>query len=64
MDRAEERLGPEDVGEQALMRGLDTAFPVDRRPGLISGIDRMIGHLGSFGSSSAVVLPSLPHDWF
>jgi len=27
MDRAEERAGPEDVGEQALMRGLDTAFP-------------------------------------
>ena len=27
MDRAEEKAGPEDVGEQALMRGLDTAFP-------------------------------------
>ena len=26
MDRAEERAGPEDVGEQALMRGLGTAF--------------------------------------
>jgi hypothetical protein len=24
MDRAEERTGPEDVGEQALMRGLET----------------------------------------
>src|SRR5215813_2484317 len=30
MDRAEEKAGPEDVGEQALMRGLDTAFPVFR----------------------------------
>src|SRR5262245_10750456 len=27
MDRAAERAGPEDVGQQALMRGLDTAFP-------------------------------------
>jgi len=27
MVRAEEKAGPEDVGEQALMRGLDTAFP-------------------------------------
>jgi hypothetical protein len=27
MDRAEERAGAEDVGEQALMRRLDTAFP-------------------------------------
>ena len=33
MDRAEERAGPEDVGDQALMRGLDTAFPCVR-PGL------------------------------
>ena len=33
MDRAEERAGPEDVGDQALMRGLDTAFPFVR-PGL------------------------------
>jgi hypothetical protein len=30
VDRAEERAGPEDVGEQALMRGLDTAFPFFR----------------------------------
>ena len=30
MYRAEERAGPEDVGEQALMRGLDTAFPFVR----------------------------------
>jgi hypothetical protein len=30
MDRAEERTGPEDVGAQALMRGLETAFPFVR----------------------------------
>jgi hypothetical protein len=33
MDRTEEKAGPKDVGEQALMRGLDTAFPFFR-PGL------------------------------
>src|SRR6266851_2842896 len=33
MDRAEERAGREDVGDQALMRGLDTALPFVR-PGL------------------------------
>ena len=33
MDRAEERAGPEDVGDQTLIRGLDTAFPFVR-PGL------------------------------
>src|SRR5215471_339341 len=30
IDRAEEKAGPEDVGEQALIRGLDTAFPFFR----------------------------------
>src|ERR1700731_4930471 len=30
MVRAEEKAGPEDVGEQALTRGLDTAFPFFR----------------------------------
>src|SRR5262249_36853481 len=30
VDRAEERTGPEDVGEQALIRGLATAFPFVR----------------------------------
>ena len=30
IDRAEEKAGREDVGEQALMRGLDTAFPFFR----------------------------------
>jgi len=33
VDRAEERAGPEDVGDQTLIRGLDTAFPFVR-PGL------------------------------
>ena len=40
MDRAEVRAGPEDVGDQALIRGLDTALPFVR-PGLsLSGIGR------------------------
>ena len=40
LDRAEERAGPEDVGDQALMRGLVTAFPFVR-PGLsLSGVGR------------------------
>ena len=30
MVRAEEKAGPKDVGEQALMRGLATAFPFFR----------------------------------
>jgi hypothetical protein len=30
MDRAEENAGRKDVGEQTLMRGLDTAFPFFR----------------------------------
>jgi len=64
MDRAEERAGPEDVGQQALMRGLDTAYPffVWGCPGLRSGVDQMIGHTGSLGNSPAVVPPSLLHD--
>ena len=59
MDHAEERAGPEDVGQQALMRGLDTAFPffVWGCPGLRSGVDQMIGHTGSLGNSPAVVPP-------
>ena len=40
VDRAEERAGPEDVGDQALMRGLVTAFPFVR-PGLsLPGVGR------------------------
>ena len=39
-DRAEERTGPEDVGDQTLMRGLDTALPFVR-PGLsLSAVGR------------------------
>jgi len=30
MNRAEEKAGPEDAGEQALKRGLDTAYPFFR----------------------------------
>src|SRR5215471_5682936 len=40
MDRAEERAGLEDVGEQALMRGLATAFPFVRLGLSRSGIGR------------------------
>ena len=63
MDRAGERAGPEDVGEQALMRGLDTAFPffVWGCPGLASGVDQTIGHIMGFRNSPAVVPPSLLH---
>src|SRR5262245_7901217 len=65
MYRAEERAGPEDVGQQALMRGLDTAFPffVWGCPCLASGVDQMIGHIVSIGNSPAVVPPSLLHDF-
>jgi hypothetical protein len=38
MDCAEEKAGPEDVGDQALMRGLDTALPFVR-----PGLSRRIG---------------------
>jgi hypothetical protein len=64
MNRAEERTGPEDVGEQALMRGLDTAFPFFRLGLSLSEVGRrsMIGHIASVGNSPAVVPPSLLHD--
>jgi hypothetical protein len=48
MDRAEEKAGPEDVGEQALMRGLVTSISVFSSgavTGLEAGVDRMIGHI-------------------
>jgi len=64
MDRAKERAGPEDVGDQALMRGLDTALPFVR-PGLsLSGIGRRSCDRPrrTLGSSLAVVPPSLLHD--
>jgi hypothetical protein len=55
MDRAEERAGPEDVGDQALMRGVDAAFPCVR-PGLSvsEGVDHVIGHTIKLGGSPAV----------
>jgi len=40
MNRAEERAGPEDVGDQALMRGLVTAFPFVRLGLSLSGVGR------------------------
>ena len=60
MNRAEERAEPQDVGEQALMRGLDTAFPFFRLGLSLSGVGRrsMIGHI----DSSGIPLPwSRPH---
>jgi hypothetical protein len=65
MDRAEERAGPEDVGDQALMRGLVTAFPLVRLgcPCLRSCVDHVIGHVDSSGVPLAVVPPSLLHDY-
>jgi len=64
MNRAEVRAEPEDVGDQALMRGLDTAFPFVR-PGLsLSGVGRRSCDRPhrKLGSSPAVVPPSLLHD--
>jgi hypothetical protein len=61
MDRAEERAGPEDVGDQTLMRGLVTALPFVH-PGLSclgSGIDYMIGHVETSGVPLAVVRRSV-----
>src|SRR5262245_19162226 len=64
MDRAEEKAGPEDVGEQTLMRGLDTAFPF-----FVWGRHRSRdGHRSDdrphrlVGNSAAVVPPSRLHD--
>jgi len=59
MDRAEVRAEPEDVGDQALMRGLVTAFPFVR-PGLsLSGVGRRSCDRPhrKLGSSPAVVRP-------
>ena len=57
MYRAEERAGPEDVGQQALMRGLDTAFPFVRLglSGLLTGVDQVTGHTVMSRNSPAVV---------
>jgi hypothetical protein len=64
MDRAEERAGPEDVGEHALMRGLDTAFPFFRLGLSLSKVGRQSDDRphSLIGNSPAVVPPSLLHD--
>jgi hypothetical protein len=64
MDRAGERAGPEDVGDETLIRGLLAAFPFFR-PGLsLSKLGRRSGDRphSPIGSSPAVVPPSLLHD--
>src|SRR5215831_17837978 len=64
MDRAEERTGPEDVGQQALMRGLDTAFPFFRLGLSRSEIGRRSDDRPHRFPREfpAVVPPSLLHD--
>ena len=64
MDRAEERAGLEDVGEQALMRGLATHFRlfVWGCAALGSGVDEMIGHIVQSGIPLPWSPPSLLHD--
>jgi hypothetical protein len=60
MDRAGVRAGPEDVGDQTLIRGLDTAFRFVR-----SGLSvSKRGHRSCVqaGSSPAVAPPSLLRD--
>jgi len=48
-----------DVGEQALMRGLDTAVPIVRLGQSLSYYGRQpkVGHKASVGYSPAVILP-------
>ena len=48
-----------DVGDQALMRGLDTAVPIERLGLSLSYYGRrpMVGHKASVGYSPAMVLP-------
>lgn len=43
MDRTEERTGPEDVGDQTLVRGLVPAFPLMRLGLSLSKRIRAIG---------------------
>src|ERR1700731_3591739 len=65
MDRAEEKAGREDVGEQALNARVGyriSVFSSGAVPGLASGVDRMISHIMGFRNSPAVVPPSLLHD--
>ena len=64
MDRAEERAGAKDVGEKALMRVLDTAFPFFRLGLSLSKVGRRSEDRPHRkpGNSPAVVPPSLLHD--
>ena len=52
MDRAEEKAGPEDVGEQALMRGLDTAFPFVRLGLILVAMEGAVGRTSASHDSS------------
>lgn len=58
------RQGLKDVGDQALMRGLDTALPIERLGQSLSYYGRrpMAGHKASVGRSPAVVLPPPVHE--
>lgn len=63
-DRAWVEAELKDVGDQALMRGLATAFPIVR-PGLFlsyCGHRRFAGHKASDGHSPAVVPPPPMRD--
>jgi hypothetical protein len=61
VERAEERAGPEDVGEQTLMRGLDTAFPFFRLGLSRSSVGRR-SHDRPHNGCSGIPLPwSRPH---
>ena len=65
MDRAEERAGPEDVGESSSeFAGWIPHFRLFVRgcPCLNTGVDLAIGHIVPNGSSPAVAPPSLLHD--
>jgi hypothetical protein len=63
-DRAEERTGPEDVGDQTLMRGWIPPCRLFVRgcPCLRSGVNHVIGHVETSGVPLAVVPSSLLHD--
>ncbi len=54
-----------DVGDQALMRGLDTAFPIERLGLSLSYYGRwpIAGHKASVGRSPAVTLPPPVREW-
>jgi len=54
-----------DVGDQALMRGLDTALPIERLGLSLSYYGRrtIAGHKASVGRSPAVTLPPPVREW-